>query len=150
MLQALYLFGSCCRQLVWLSIIALTLLLGSGIPNIPIDTGLDSLIASSDPDRLAYQRVLEEFGTDENVYVFIEAENIWSLDKLQIINRLHSALEQVDGVKSVSSLFTLRTLQRVDNELESGLVINRELNDELDISSLRNLILQNQLFIDTF
>ncbi len=150
MLQALYLFGSCYRQLVWLSIIALTLLLGSGIPNIPIDTGLDSLIASSDPDRLAYQRVLEEFGTDENVYVFIEAENIWSLDKLQIINRLHSALEQVDGVKSVSSLFTLRTLQRVDNELESGLVINRELNDELDISSLRNLILQNQLFIDTF
>ncbi|NNE38102.1 MAG: MMPL family transporter, partial [Gammaproteobacteria bacterium] len=150
MLQDLYLSGIRYRQLVWLSIIAITLLLASGIPRISIDTGLDSLIASSDPDRLAYQRVLEEFGTDDNIYIFIEDNDVWSLDKLQVINSLQGLLEQVDGVRSVSSLFTLRTMQRIDNELESGLVMNREMDDELDIESLRNVILQNQLFIGTY
>jgi len=150
MLQDLFLIGIRFRQVTWLGIIAVSLLLASGIPKLTVDTGLDSLIASSDPDRLAYRRVLEEFGTDDNVYIFIEDDDIWSHDKLRIINELHAALEGINGVNAVSSMFTLRTLKRINNELDSGLVMNRDIEDELDIVSLRNSILTNQLFIDSY
>ena len=133
-----------------LAIIAITAFFIAGLPRLTVDTGLDSLIAANDPDKMVYQRVLEDFGTDNKIFVFIEDTNLWSPEKLSTLENLHYEIENINGIDNVASLYSLRTLQRIEGSLESGPVIDQALETQAEVEALRDFLLQNQLFIDDY
>ena len=49
-----------------------------GLARLSLDTSFDSLIPYDDPDRLIYQRVMEEFGSDNKTIVYVRDEALWT------------------------------------------------------------------------
>lgn len=143
MLNNLYLLGIRHRQAVILVILILTGILASGMPRLKVDTGLDSLIAANDPDRLVYRRVLEEFGADNKIYVYINDLNLWTPERLAALEDLQFVIENINGIDGVRSIFNLRTLQRRDNGIEAGTVIETLPQTTEEALALQEILLQS-------
>ncbi|MEX2354201.1 MAG: MMPL family transporter, partial [Gammaproteobacteria bacterium] len=133
------------RYAVVTGIVAITVLFLTGLPRLEINTGLDSLIPASNPDRLVYQRVLEEFGTDNKVVVYIRDQELWTPEKLVALRKLHDGLENINGVTRTDSLFSLRILTQVDGALDTRPAIVEIPGTVEQAEVLRDRILQNPL-----
>ena len=150
MLKDLYLLGVRRPGMVLAGLAALTIFFGSGLPGLGVDTRIDSLIPSSDTDRVIYQRVLEEFGRDDKTIIYVRDGGLWSPGKLADLERLHHALEMVNGVGRVDSLFTLHGVARVDGAMQSGPVIDRVPQTAEEAQALRDRVLANPLYEGEF
>ncbi len=103
------------RTLLFLA--AMTAGLAAGLPGLQVDTGFSSLIADSDPDRLAYRRVAGEFGSDDRSVVYVRDPALWTPAGLAALERLRHALLAVDSVAAVDDLFTLRDIRGSEDTL---------------------------------
>jgi len=146
MLVKLFSLGVHQRKTVLLGVGLVTAFFITGLPGLQINTGLDSLVPANNPDRLVYQRVLEEFGTDNKTIIYVRDANLWSPGKLAGLERLHYAIEKINGVNRVDSLFNLRSLIRNGDSVDAGPVIG-ELPDTAEQAlDLRERVLQNPLY----
>ena len=119
MIVKLFMLGVNRPVAVTLFMVAATLFTAAGIPKLEIDTGLDSLIPASDPSRLIYQQVMGEFGSDNKTIIYVKDDNLWTPEKLSILEGLHLDIERIDNVTSVDSLFNLYTIHGEDGKIES-------------------------------
>lgn len=150
MLTDLFLLGYRQRQMIVPIIVLLTVLFAAALPRLKVDTGLDSLVPANNIDRVAYQRVQEEFGTDNRLQVFVHDEQLWTPEKLIALQQLHDALNAIEGVTRVESVLNVRTLKRDAGRVISGPVIP-QLPDNTDQAvQLRDTALQNPLLRRTF
>src|SRR5262249_9614940 len=78
--------------------------LHSGQLRLRIDPSLDPLVAQDDPDRQYYEQVRRRFGNDETLLLVIDTTSVYSADSLKRLDRLTRALDDLPGVKDVSSL----------------------------------------------
>ena len=66
-------------QLTTISVLLIiTVITAMGLNRLSIDTGLDSLIPANDPMRLVYERISDEFGTDNRTIIYIRDTNLWT------------------------------------------------------------------------
>ena len=70
MIERILLVGANARFVTFMVLVLITALTLPGIQYLKIDTGLGSLISDADPDRQAYLRVSEEFGSDNRTLVY--------------------------------------------------------------------------------
>ena len=153
MIEQIYILGYKRPVLVGLFLLLVTIFTAAGLQRLQIDTGIDSLIPADDPSRLVYQKVMREFGTDNKTIIYIKDANLWTPEKLARIEILHFAIEKIDGVSRVDSLFNLHTLQG-----KGGKIISRPLliaspkteEEALDAkkSALANPLYQGNFFSD--
>ena len=119
MIEQIYMLGYKRRALVALFVLLITLVVGTGMLRLQIDTSVDSLIPAGDPSRLVYEKVMGEFGTDNKTIIYISDPDLWTPEKLTKIEELHFEIEKIDGVSRVDSLFTLHTVQGEDGKIVS-------------------------------
>ena len=98
-------------------IVAISLLALLGLPRITMETGFERLVPRDDADRQAYLRVSREFGSDHRTFVYVRDPQLWSVAKLQALERLHEELRRLAFVERIDDLFTLRTVRSVDGQL---------------------------------
>lgn len=134
--------------LMFLAVITLISLIG--LPRLEVDTGTDSLIPSSDPDRLVYDRVSAEFGTDNRTIFYIRDQQLWTPEKLAALEKLHHALDGLDFVSNVSGLFSLHTIRGKDGKVDSRPLISEAPADQDTANRIREDALDNPLIIDNF
>jgi len=97
----------------------ITVLAAAGMYRLRMDTGLDSLIPASDPARLVYQQVMGEFGTDNKTIIYIRDNELWTPEKLAVLEQLHNDLEGIEYVSRVDSLFSLHTIEGREGKVTS-------------------------------
>ena len=150
MIVKLFMLGVNRPVAVTLFMVAATLFAAAGIPKLEIDTGLDSLIPASDPSRLIYQQVMGEFGSDNKTIIYIKDDNLWTPEKLSILEGLHYDIERIDNVTSVDSLFNLYTIHGEDGKIESVPVLSEvpATVDEALVAKARALA--NPLYIGNY
>ncbi|MCZ6803185.1 MAG: MMPL family transporter [Proteobacteria bacterium] len=150
MIVKLFMLGVNRPVAVTLFMVAATLFAAAGIPKLEIDTGLDSLIPASDPSRLIYQKVMGEFGSDNKTIIYIKDDNLWTPEKLSILEGLHYDIERIDNVTSVDSLFNLYTIHGEDGKIESVPVLSEvpATVDEALVAKARALA--NPLYIGNY
>jgi uncharacterized protein len=153
MIVQLYMLGYKRRVLVTLFLLVITAFAAAGMLRLQVDTGIDSLIPADDPSRLVYQKVMGEFGTDNKTIIYIKDQNLWSPEKLARIEKLHFAIESIDGVSRVDSLFSLHTIHGVAGKVISRpilLAAPRTEEEALDAkrSALANPLYQGNFFSD--
>ncbi len=102
------------RLPVTVFVLLITLFALFGMQRLQIDTGIDTLIPADDPSRQDYQKVMDEFGTDNKTIIYIKDKNLWTTDKLARLEQLHLAIEKIEGVIRVDGLFSLHTVHGVD------------------------------------
>lgn len=90
MIARLFLLGARRPLPVALLVAIVTAFLGAGMARLELDTSFDSLIPSDDPDRLVYQRVMGEFGSDNKTIVYVRDEDLWSPAKLARLDGLRT------------------------------------------------------------
>ena len=92
MMQKILMLGLRYPVVVTMFMIVTTLFAAAGMSRVEIDTGMDSLIPASDPSRLIYQQVMGEFGSDNKTIIYIRDNNLWTPEKLSILEQLHRSV----------------------------------------------------------
>jgi predicted RND superfamily exporter protein len=73
-----------------------------------VDSSVDTLLPKDDPARAYYEEVKQVFGSDEATVIGVFADNVFALDTLAKIDRISKELAEIDGVREVLSITTLR------------------------------------------
>jgi hydrophobe/amphiphile efflux-3 (HAE3) family protein len=85
-------------------IFLLTLFFAYHARNIHIDSSLDSLLPDNDPERQYYNDVVRLFGSENVAVIGILADNIYTPQTLEKIQRLTDEFRKIPEVKSAFSL----------------------------------------------
>lgn len=144
------LLGYTRRASVTLFLLVVTLFTALGMQRLQIDTGIDSLIPAEDPARQVYQKVMGEFGTDNKTIIYIRDKKLWTPDRLKQLEKLHLAIEKIDGVSRVEGLFSLHTVHGVDGKMISRPVLRSAPRTEEQALSAKQSALANPLFLGNF
>ena len=150
MIMKMFLVGLNHRAAVTLFLVATTLLAATGLPKLEVDTGLDSLIPASDPSRLIYQQVMGEFGSDNKTIIYIKDDDLWTPEKLLILEGLHRKVERIKNVTRVDSLFNLHTIHGKDGKIESMPVLSEAPATVEEALAAKKRALANPLVIGNF
>lgn len=150
MIMEIFQVGIKHRLAVTLFLVAATFLAAAGLPKLKVDTGVDSLIPASDPSRLIYQQVVGEFGSDNKTIIYIKDDDLWTPEKLSIVEKLHREIEQIENVISVDSLFNLHTIHGKDGKIESMPVLSEAPTTVEEALAAKRRALENPLYKDNF
>src|SRR5258706_16338185 len=85
-----------------LVVAALTLVLGAYAVRFRVDSAVDQLLPSGDPDGLYYDGVRRTFGSEEIAVVGLFADDVFAPATLARIDRLTRAIEQMPGIQDVT------------------------------------------------
>lgn len=111
MIENLFTFGLKRRRLVSVMVIVVTALLGWGMTRLQIDTSFNSLIPADEPEKLAYQAAMDQFGSDNKTIIYVRDQNLWTAEKLARLDHLVRELTKLKKVSRVDSLFNLRVIE---------------------------------------
>ena len=129
MIDRLFLIGAEFRLITFLVLALITALAAQGLTELKVDTGFSSMIPDSNPDRQAYLRVSEEFGSDNRTIIYVRDPNLWTPARMGAIQRLQDELEGLDYVERVESIVNLRTVRGQGRNLDSKELLIGKLQD---------------------
>jgi len=135
---------------VLIFLVIISIVAAVGLPKLTVDTSMDSLIANDEPMRPDYDRVIEEFGSDRTTIIYLKDVNLWSPEKLAIIDEIHYALQDLDFVSKVDSLYTATSIRDVDGTLDSDTVLLDPPTDLEEIAQAKDNALYSPLLRKNF
>jgi len=138
------------RLVAFLLLLLVTSVAAMGLSRIIVDTGFDSMISHTDPKIPVYDRVAEEFGSDNRTIVYIRDTKLWTPSKLAALESLHYALEEIDFVERVDDLFTLRSIRGSEGKVESRILLAEAPPDEKSAEQARAAALYNPLIVGNY
>lgn len=94
------------------------------IPKLKQDPSMEGLMVENDPARLVYQDTRETFGSDQISIVFVRDRDLFTPEKLEKLETLVLALEELPGVTTVESLFSVTNFKNDEGMLSSNPLID--------------------------
>lgn len=128
-------------------ILGLTLFLGVFAAQVRVDSAIENLLPTSDPERLYYDQVVEEFGSEEATVVGIFADDVFAPETLARIDRLSTALAQIESVREVLSLTTMKGVEANDFGVEVGRLMRELPTDAESAAAFRKRVYDNPLAV---
>ncbi len=124
-----------------------TLFAASQVRNLSIDTSNEGLLHPDDPILTTYNSFRDQFGRDDLLVVAIRSENIFSLDFLRKLKKLHEQLQAgVPHLNDITSLVNARdTRGEGDTLLVDDLMLHFPENDQ-DLAALKARVMENPLY----
>lgn len=95
----------------------LTLLALSQLPKLRQDPSAEGMMISGDRSQEIYQDTLDTFGSDKVTVVFVGDDELFSPRKLEHLDALVYALEELPGVARAESLFSVTLFKNEDGVL---------------------------------
>lgn len=141
----------------WISLLLTTLITAVclwGAQNIQIDTSYDSMFNPNDPSYPVYQKVIDEFGSDNITLIYFQHENLFTAENLNVIEEVTNALKDLDIVDNVESLHTTLSIRDSEEGLELGPLIDYPPESEAEVATIKEnalyspLLKHNQLSSD--
>jgi predicted RND superfamily exporter protein len=151
LIEALFTLGLRQRRLITIIIIAITIPMFWGVTRLEIDTSFNSLIPADEPEKLAYQSAMEQFGSDNKTIIYIRDKHLWTTEKLARLDALVRELKEIKQVYRVNSLFNLRIIdgskdQNNKPQISSKLVLDGVPADDIEAERARNRAGSNPLY----
>jgi len=144
-MTSIFLLGLRYRLPVLLLMMSVTVILAVGMMRLQIDTGFENVMDDQDPNRLAYERVIEEFGPDNRTMIFVSDRHMWSPQKLRSLKLLHDRLAASEVVSGVEDIFTLHNLHNEQGEVRSHLFVEDIPETQRQADRLRKQALRNPM-----
>ncbi|MBL6985964.1 MAG: MMPL family transporter, partial [Methylobacter sp.] len=147
-------FGAKKPVITFLIAVFLTAVTGYGLLGLKVDTSADSMLSSNDPMLPAYQTVVKEFGSDNIVLVHYQGDELFTPQKLKVLDEVTYALQNLDIVEKVESLSTVLSIRDNGSGLEIAPLINTLPESKEEIAAIKSnamyspLIKANQLSED--
>ena len=91
------------------AILLLVALFGSQLPSLTMDTSTEGFLHKTDSMRVTYDEFRDQFGRDEKLLIAIKTENVFDLNFLKKLEKLHKRLEnELPYIADVNSLINAR------------------------------------------
>lgn len=118
--------------------------------NLRVDASTEGMMIQGDPAQDYYHETLKKFGTDNITVIFIEDKDLFTPEKLKIIDELVFKFEELHGVSKVESLYSVTNFKGVEGGLETNPLMDwpPETQDEaaqIKADALRSPILRDSL-----
>jgi|UPI00037C9ACA hypothetical protein len=123
MLESLFLLGVRYRVVTLLVLLLITVVTSLGLPDVRVDTGLGKLISEHDPHKEDYEKVIAEFGSDQQTVIYIRDAKLWTPERLTALASLHYALKALPFVDRVEDVFTLQVIAGKDGAIASHVLL---------------------------
>ena len=95
------------RLVSFLFLVLVTYVSYLGLSDLRVDTGFNSMISDTNPDKPVYDQIAREFGSDNRTIVYVRDTKLWSPGKLAALEELHYALEGLDFVERAMLLVSV-------------------------------------------
>ncbi len=131
--------------------IVITAFMGYKALSIRVDSSTEGMMIEGDPAKAYYNETLKKFGTDNITVVFVQDKNLFTPEKLAVLEKIVFALQDVPGVSKVESLFSVTNFKGVGpGEIETNLLLDlppktMEEARRIQADALRNTNLSNNL-----
>jgi predicted RND superfamily exporter protein len=134
-------------RLVLISIAVLTIALTFRLPELTIDASSEALLHRSDPILKDYETFKNLFGSDEVIIVAVKTPDVFDLDFLAKLTRLHNELEaQTPHLAQITSLINVRYTRGTHDRLVVEALLSRLPQNQTDLADLRQRVAQFPLY----
>ncbi len=128
-------------------IVALTLALAPFAARVRVDSAIENLLPSHDAERLYYEEVVDTFGSEEATVVGIFADDVFAPETLARIDLLSRALAEIDAVREVLSLTTMKGVESNEFGVEVGRLMRELPTDAASAAAFRERVYENPLAV---
>ena len=133
-------------QFVLLLLVLLTAFFGFHARHLRIDSSVEHLLASNDPNRAYAEKIRGLFGSDDIGVIGLVTDNIYTPAVLEKLKTLTAQVEKVDGVQSVTSLTNVPDL--IANVVEPPLLIPQIPTTPEAMAALQKKIEENPIYLN--
>lgn len=130
--------------LVLAVVAVVTVVLGSGMARLRVDSSVSTLLPREDPGQALYAQVIERFGNDEIDIIGVLAPDVLAASTLEKIRTVTERVAAIDGVAQVISLTNVR--DPIADVLNPPLLIPEIPTTRAARDRLRERIKDNPLF----
>jgi predicted RND superfamily exporter protein len=135
------------RKKVIAAILLLVIAFGSQLPKLTMDTSTEGFFHKTDPMRIAYDEFRDQFGRDEKLLIAIKTDNIFDIDFLNKLEKLHKKLEnKLPYITEVNSLINARNTYGNEDSLIVEDLFETLPATQKDIKPYKQRALNNPLF----
>lgn len=145
MLERLFTFGARRRLACSALLLALSALAVSGMTKLRVDTSYESFMSAHDPDFPAYQRTIEEFGSDNTTIIYLRDEALFTTARLRQIEELATALSALEAAEHVESLFSALNIRDQEGLLQVGPLLDTTPEDPDTLATAKTNALYSPL-----
>ncbi len=108
-----------------------------------IDTSADSMMVDDCPERKHYNNVKDTFGSDNLVVIYIKDKNLFTVEKLEILQEMAMAIEDIPHIAKVQSLFTTKNFKGENGMLSTEPFFDYIPDTKEEIEAIRKDALNN-------
>jgi predicted RND superfamily exporter protein len=135
------------RKKVIVAILLLVLAMGSQLKHLTMDTSTEGFLHETDPMRLAYDDFRDQFGRDEKLLIAVKTKDIFDLDFLKKLEKLHKRLEnELPYIEEVNSLINARNTYGNEDSLIVEDLFEALPTAQADITPQKQRAISNPLF----
>ena len=108
-----------CRHpwIVLSTLLIVSLLAATQVTKVNVQISAKELLVQNDPEREYYSQIIEEFGEEKVILLYLGDEQLLDTEKLKALQKAIEDIEALDFVKKTESLFTVPHLKTVDGYL---------------------------------
>jgi predicted RND superfamily exporter protein/CRP-like cAMP-binding protein len=108
----------------------------NGLPRLQMDAGYNSLIDPTSPEKQVYDESVKLFGSDYMTLIYLRDEKLFTTERLADIEELTFAIQELDFVERVDSIFTAANMRNVEGDLDSTplMEVVPETQEEIDLA----------------
>jgi predicted RND superfamily exporter protein len=147
-------FGEFIADNPWKVIVFVLLLLIfplSYAPKVKMDTSTEGFMHPEDPVLINYEKFKEQFGRDERIGIAIASNDIWSVEFLKKLKRLHLELENnLPYLEEVNSLYNARNTRGEGDSLIVEDLLENFPKDKSDVEKIKELAMRSEFYKNLF
>ncbi len=135
------------RLLVVLGVLLCTALSIAQIRHLGVDTSNEGFLHDDDPILQTYNEFRDQFGRDDKMVVAIQSDEIFSVEFLEKLGRLHDELEEnVPHLSDITSMINVRNTHGEGDVLFVDDLLANFPETEEDLVALRQVVLSSPLY----
>jgi len=124
-----------------------TLALVSQLPKLELDGSDEAFLHETDPIRVTFDAYRTQFGRANVILIAIRPREIFTLEFLEKLRRLHEELErEVPGIQDITSLINARYTHGTQDELIVEDLLEEWPQNETDLAELKTRVFGNPLY----
>jgi len=141
------------RRHPWI-VITLAVLITSffvyGALKVRVDASTSGMMIKGGDSEAFYEETLEKFGSDNVTVIFVKDKDLFTPEKLTLLEEVHYQLEETNFVDKVESLFSVTNFKSEDGMLSTNPLIDylpeiQEEADQIKKDALRSPVLTNYI-----
>ena len=119
----------------------------ANLPKITIDTSTEGFLHEEDPALVRYEKFKEQFGQDEKIMVVIETKDIFNLEVLKKLKKLHTKLQDnIPHLNDITSLINARNTRGEGDQLIVEDLFENFPQTQKELEKIKKIALNNAMY----